>query len=512
MKKLVTVAQMRALEASAAARGVAEAALMEQAGRAAADVAGRMPGGIRLRRIVVLVGPGNNGGDGLVAARHLQRAGARVTCALVRPRGEDPNFRAAVDAGVDMRDLDDPTLFDYADIVLDALLGTGRARLLDGPIAAVLGRVGDVRASPYGPGLLALDLPTGVDADTGAVDPCGVAADRTVVFGYGKIGLYVEPGASFAGEVEVVDIGLPADVATEPNIELLDDDWLRGVLPPRPATANKGTFGRALVAAGSVRYTGAAALATMAALRTGAGLVTLACPQSVQPMLAANLWESTYLPLSERDGALWIDSAAELLRELPGYDALLVGPGIGQTPETRAFVGRLLPALDPETTRVVVLDADALNAMARIPDWQERLTIPAVLTPHPGEMARLLSCEVADVQADRLAAATDAAKRWGQVVVLKGANTIVASPDGRTRLSSIATPALATAGTGDVLAGAILALLAQGLDPCDAASAAVWLHGRAGMRVEEGLGERGAVAGDVLAQLPLVLKDIAGAG
>ncbi len=508
MRKLVTVAQMRAAEQRAAELGVSEAHLMERAGRAAASIAAHMPGGMRLRRVVVLVGPGNNGGDGLVAARFLQQAGARVACALALPRAEDdPHLRAATEAGVDIRAVDDPELLDDVDLVIDALLGTGRARPLDGPIAAALDRVATARASAYGPALLALDLPTGVDADTGASDPHAVAADRTVAFGYGKIGLYTQPGATLAGHVDVVDIGLPETAAPEPAIELLDAGWVAGALPPRGALANKGTFGRAMIAAGSERYPGAAALAAAAALRTGAGLATLACPEGVQRLLAGSLWEATFLPLPEREGTLCGDSVSVLVRELAGYDALLAGPGISQTHEARAFVGVLLPAL-AAVDAALVLDADALNALARSPGWHERLRLEAILTPHPGEMARLTGLDPAAVQSNRLQVALDAARTWGHVVVLKGANTIVAAPDGRARLSPIATAALATAGTGDVLAGAIVALLAQGMERFDAASAAVWLHGRAGERVGERAGTRGVLAGDVLAELPAAIHEL----
>ncbi len=504
---VVTAAQMRALEERS---GVLVPELMERAGRAIAHSAATMLGGARYQRIVVLAGPGNNGGDGLVAARHLREEGAWVRVGLLAPRaGDDLNVARLRDRDVPFLSLDDPALLDDADLVIDALLGTGRSRSLEGPLAALLDRLGEVRARSDAPALLAVDLPTGVDADTGSADPHAVAADRTVTLGCGKPGLHVWPGSALAGVVEVADIGLPRDEI--PPFGIIEGGWVGGVLPPRSPDANKGTFGRVLIAAGSRRYTGAATLSALAALRSGAGLSTLACPASVQAMLAGGLREVTFLPLPESgEGVLDRAAARQVLKHIKGYRALLVGPGLTDTADARAFLETLLrglPRHEGGWPTALVLDADALNILARGRNWSRGLRLPAVLTPHPGEMARLLGRDIAGVQADRLACAVQAAHRWGQVVVLKGANTIVAAPDGRARICSIATPALATAGTGDVLAGAIAGLIGQGMAPFDAATAAVWVHARAGQRLSERMGDRGVIAGDVMAELPYAFRD-----
>jgi NAD(P)H-hydrate epimerase len=262
------------------------------------------------------------------------------------------------------------------------------------------------------------------------------------------------------------------------------------------------------VVAGSVNYVGAAALACTAAGRVGAGLVTLACPQTVYPILAGKLTESTFLPLRDVEGQLSAESVAPVVQALEqGYDALVVGCGLGQSAYVRAFVHSLLSLLTQQTVKGVVIDADGLNSLAGH-EWWGRTNIPIVLTPHPGEMARLTGLSVAEIQADRLRVALRFAEQWGVVVLLKGAHTVIASPDGPARISPFANPALATAGTGDVLAGAIGGLIAQGLSPFDAASTAVYLHGEAGERLRREIGDSGMLAGDLLPVLPLAIRDL----
>ncbi|MFH1002715.1 MAG: NAD(P)H-hydrate dehydratase, partial [Chloroflexota bacterium] len=292
--------------------------------------------------------------------------------------------------------------------------------------------------------------------------------------------------------------------------ELITAGWARAALPARPPDANKGTFGRVLVVAGSINYIGAAYLACSGALRVGAGLVTLATASSLQPVLAARLAEATYLPLAEAAPGVIAPQAAETIKEqLDRYDVLLLGCGLGQGPETLEFIsgvlfGKELPA--------AVLDADALNSLAILPDWWQRLADDAILTPHPGEMARLCGVPVAEVQADRVGIALRAAGEWHMTVVLKGAYTVIAAPDGRCRISLVANPGLASAGTGDVLAGAIAGLAAQGLSRFDAACLGVYLHGQAGEMVRDELGDAGMLASDLLPALPVVIKKLKNSG
>jgi len=511
--KLVTAAQMRDLEEKAVAAGTSIDELMEQAGLAVAQEAWLSLGTVAGRRILVLCGPGNNGSDGLVAARHLAEWEGDVVVYLLAPRGEtDANLAKVREGGVPVftagEDADCSALqqaLDGAELVIDALLGTGRSRPIDGALAEVLRRVGGATARPQPPKVVAVDLPTGIDADSGRADSLAVRADLTITFGLAKVGLYTLPGSEYAGRVQVVDIGLPKEAVLNVPLDLLGTAWVRDRLPARPKSANKGTFGRVLVVAGSRSYVGAARLAAEACYRAGAGLVTIACPASLQPLLAPAIAEATWLPLDDEDGALAASAASAVVEALASYDVLLLGPGLSQAAGVRAMVGELIAAI-PDNVRACVIDADALNCLAQQPRWHEKLRRPAVLTPHPGEMARLLGSTVAGVQDDRLNVAMRAAADWRQTVVLKGAHTVVASPAGRGAVSPYANPLLASAGTGDVLAGAIAGLLAQGLDPFDAAGCGVYLHGLAAEELSEELGDRGLLAGDLLPALPRAIR------
>jgi NAD(P)H-hydrate epimerase len=428
---------------------------------------------------------------------------------LLSPRPpEDANFALVCQQGIAFTQTgsDAPPnlegLLSGADTVVDAVLGTGKARPLQGAFGEALLMVSKVRRARPGLKLVAIDLPSGVDADTGAVDPATPRADLTLTLGLPKRGLYSPPGAEMAGRVEVVDLGLPPaeDVATE----LLTPSWAAGALPPRPATAHKGTFGRLLVVAGSARYVGAAYLACMGACRVGTGLVTLAGPASLHPILAAKLTEATHLPLPEASpGYLSAEATGPLSEELPRYGALLIGCGLGQQPGTADFIKSLLPHLADTPS---VWDADGLNNLTSIPSWPQLLPQEAVLSPHPAEMGRLCGLSVEDIQKDRMELSRDMARRWQKVVVLKGAYSVIASPKGLVRLSPFANPALASAGTGDVLAGAVAGLLAQGLSPFDAAALGVYLHGLAGEMVREGMGATGTLASDLLPVLPRAMQ------
>jgi ADP-dependent NAD(P)H-hydrate dehydratase / NAD(P)H-hydrate epimerase len=512
--KLVTSAQMLALEQAALAAGATVEQLMEQAGLAVAQEAWLSLGVVEGRRILVLVGPGNNGGDGLVAAAHLAEWGADVAVYMLLERSGDtyldrisvhgvPAFVATEDSGYHSLQ----EALDGAELIVDALLGTGRSRPIEGSLADVLRRVNAAAGRPTPPKIIAVDLPTGVDADSGRVDPLALAADMTVTFGFAKVGLYTLPGSDLAGQVQVVDIGLPKDAAAALPIELLSTPWLRERLPKRPTSANKGTFGRVLVVAGSTNYVGAARLAAEACYRVGAGLVTIACPASLQPMIAAAIPEVTWLPLADEDGTFGERAIDQIITEIASFDAMLIGPGLSQRPGVADAVLRLLAAI-PANVRACVIDADALNALAVTPGWQERLTTPAILTPHPGEMARLLGGTVGEVQHDRLNVAVKASADWRQVVVLKGAHTVIAAPDGRAAVSPYANPLLATAGTGDVLAGAIAGLLAQGMEPFEAAASGVYLHALAADDLSEDLGDRGMLASELLPALPRAIRTV----
>ncbi len=516
--KLLTSAEMRELEQRAEAAGVSTDTLMENAGLAVAQEIWMQLGSLEERRIAVLVGPGNNGGDGLVAARHLHEWGAQVRVYALRERN-DSQWNQTLELGVPCGTVAEDDNFEAlegllagAEAIVDALLGTGSSRPIEGDLAGIMERLAAVRSKTVKPKLVAVDLPTGLDADSGRLDPLAVGADETVTFHAPKVGLYMQPGASAAGSVQQVEIGIPPGLDADLQTEVLERRAAKALLPSRASDAHKGTFGRVLVIAGSTRYPGAAILAAKAAYRAGAGLVTIATPQSIATHLISSVPEATLLPLPEYDaGVISGHDAWEVIRdELPSIDAVVLGCGFGQHDHSGVFVRRFLVSEEVASVKGIVLDADALNLVAADTSVLKNAVAPLVLTPHPGEMGTLTGLSNDEVQGQRLTLARDRAAEWGCHVVLKGANTVVATPDNRARVSEVAQPALATAGTGDVLSGAIGALLAQGLSPFDAATLGVYLHGDAGNRAARVRGTIGVMAGDVADQLAMASRSLAG--
>ncbi|MBN2075760.1 MAG: NAD(P)H-hydrate dehydratase [Dehalococcoidales bacterium] len=514
--KIVTANQMMRIDRECAENGLPTSILMENAGKAVAVEAARILGEYYSKKIVILAGPGNNGGDGLVAARYLWDSGLEVRLYLFgKKRVDDPNLELIHDRNISCtevstdNDLNELTTdLRDTDAVLDALFGTGTNRPLEGVFRQALDMIG--KASRENPNLqvFAVDIPSGMNADTGAVDDVCLYADDTITLGYPKVGMYNYPGSERVGRITVVDIGIPPQMAEGISLELNTAEKIKPLLPRRPISANKGTFGKVLVIAGSVNYIGAAYLACSGAMRVGAGLVTLAAPTSIQPVLASKLTEATYLPLPEINGRINSKISVKLLEdELPKYDSLLVGCGLGQSEQTVDLIRRLL--FDNEIDLPpVVLDADALNILADEPEWWRRFTGSAILTPHPGEMSRLTEVQVNEIQQDRLKVAEEAAQKWNQTVVLKGAYSVIASPENPSVINPAANPGLASAGTGDVLAGVISGLLAQDLPSADAASCGVYLHGEAGESVRKKLGDTGIIASDLLPELPVIIKKI----
>ena len=514
--KIVTADQMRQIDRECNKIGLSTNVLMENAGKAVAEEVRRILGTVDQQHILMLIGPGNNGGDGLVAARYLHDWGAKVSLYLfgLRPV-DDPNLKQVQEGDIacvvvakdeNLNGLDDG--LSSATAVVDALFGTGRSRPLDDTFAQALGRVSRVKEGRPSLHIIALDLPSGLNADNGMVDPACLYADDTITLGFPKVGLFNPPGSERAGRITVVDIGIPSYLAEKVSIELIKADWARSVLPKRPLGANKGTFGRVLVVAGSINYIGAAYLACSGAIRVGAGLVTLATATSLQPILASKLTEVTYLPLPESSPGIISSQAAGLInQELSNYDVLLLGCGLGQSQSATRFIKSVI-LREKVTLPRLVLDADALNTLAKIPSWWQRLVDDAILTPHPGEMSRLAGTSVEEVQSDRVGIATKLALEWHKTIVLKGAYSVIAPPDGSPRISPIANPGLASAGTGDVLTGVIAGLVAQGLTLADAAACGVYLHGLAGEMVREKPGDAGMIATDLLPELPVVIKQL----
>lgn len=499
--RLCSAAEMRAIERVAIEEhGVPGIALMERAGAAVAQTARALldPGG----RAVVVCGGGNNGGDGWVAARLLRGAGreARVVALVAPSRLQGDAARAcaaAVEAGVAYTLVGDAAAVDTiaaatGDVLVDAIFGTGLSRPPDGIFAAAIERMNELRAS--GAKVLAVDVPSGLSADTGHAAGACVHADATVTFAFQKRGLVLYPGAALAGEVAVADIGIPpAAAASVPvSCELLCPRDALALVPPRRRDAHKGDAGRVLVIAGSPGKTGAAHLALAGALRGGAGLVMLAARPEVLPFALAGRPEAMSFAL-EGEGPLAAADRPALLEAARGVDALVIGPGIPRGPGT----ARLLRDVLAHAPTPAVLDADALNALAEEPALLGNWPSPVVLTPHPGEMARMCGISISAVQADRVEIARAKAEAWGCTVVLKGARTVVAAPGHPSAVVPTGNPGLASGGTGDVLAGLVGALLASGLEPWDAARAAAWVHGRAGDLAADVHGERGLLASDV---------------
>ncbi len=517
--KLVSAAEMRKLEAAAIEAGSSEAQLMEEAGLAVAQEAWMMLGSLEGRRIVILAGPGNNGGDGLVAARHLHDWGAEVLVAMPERRHPDDKTAELEQRGVAMMGSDTSEgqaelgqLLPACDLVIDAILGIGTTRAIDpdGAIGQALRLLAQARAQQPAPKLVAVDVPTGLDSDTGAVDPLLVPPDISVTFGLPKVGMYEAPGSAMVGRVQVIDIGIPRQAMDSVKLELLTSRWMRSTYPERPEDGNKGTFGRVLVVGGSRRYAGAPMLAARAAYRAGAGLATIAAPEPLYDMAATSLLEATWLPQQASDDGTFAGEAAVALRqEWANFNTAVVGPGLSNTEETRVFIWALLPDLS-ELSHGVVIDADALNAIATMPDATERMPKNAILTPHPGEMARLLGKSVAEVQARRLDTAKEAAERFGCVIVLKGAHSVIAGPDGEARLCPFSNPLLASGGTGDILAGMISAYLAQGLRAFEAAALGVYLHAAAGESLRRHYGDAGLLAGELADELPKAVHELRG--
>ena len=516
--KLLTSAEMRELEERAEAAGVSTETLMENAGLAVAQEIWMQLGSLEDRRIAVLVGPGNNGGDGLVAARHLFEWGAQVRVYALRERS-DAQWTQTLELGVPCGTVADDDNFEAleallsgAEAIVDALLGTGSSRPIEGDLAEIMQRLAAIRSRTVKPKLVAVDLPTGLDADSGRLDPLAVAADETVTFHAPKVGLYMQPGAAAAGSVQQVEIGIPPGLDEDLQTEVLERRAAKALLPDRPLDGHKGTFGRVLVIAGSARYPGAAVLAARGAYRAGAGLVTIATPQSIASQMVAAVPEATLLPLPEYDeGVISGFAAWELVRdELATVDSVVIGCGFGRHDHSGKFVREFLISPEVAAVKGIVVDADGLNLLSSDLSNLPNAAAPVVLTPHPGEMGTLTGLGNDDVQRQRLTLARDRAAEWNCHVVLKGANTVVATPDHRARVSEVAQPALATAGTGDVLSGAIGALIAQGLNPFDAATLGVYLHGDAGNRAARARGTIGVTAGDVADQIAMASRSLAG--
>ncbi len=513
--KILTSREMREIDRTAIEElGIPGVVLMENAGLQVVRVIREFfpdPEGLR---IVVVAGRGNNGGDGFVVARHLFNLGACPEVLLLGAKAEvrgdaATNMGIALRSGIPVTEVQTPAAWRtartkvlQATIIVDALFGTGLDKPLSGLFALAVADINRARGFR-----IAVDIPSGLSADTfRTIGPC-VLADMTVALAAPKIAHIFPPAEDHVGELVVAGIGIPPALFERPELklEIVEEEAIRPFFAKRKKDSHKGTYGHLLAICGSVGKTGAAALAGKAALRMGAGLVTVATARSALPIVARTMAELMTEPLAETaNGTIAREALARAIELLKGKNAVLIGPGLSTEPSTSEFVRGLLPKLKVPA----VIDADGLNIIASDPDILLRLERPAVLTPHPGEFARLTGLMVPKVLEDRLTLAPSFAMKYGVYLVLKGYRTLTAAPDGRVFVNPTGNPGMASGGTGDVLSGLIASQVIQEKDMLGAVLSAVYLHGLAGDVAAEKVGEKALVAGDIIRNIPKALAEL----
>lgn len=493
--------------------GIPAIVLMENAALAVTRHVLKALAGYEAPKAVIVAGKGGNGGDGLAVARHLHNQGVAVSVIFMGDAEEAaPNTRIHYTVAKNLNIPILPMAGENSDwevaqqwlaeshVVVDAMLGFGMNKPLNGPMAQMVQCINAQHKH-----VVAIDLPTGICADDGRVLGCGVHAKQTVTFGYGKVGLYAYPGAHYAGEVLVEDIGLPPVVANVPVAGCtLTLEEAKTLLPLRPNRSNKGTYGKLFVLAGCDHMPGAATMAVAAAYKGGAGLVRGCVTVKVASVLHQRVPDAVTTILPDAQGFLTEEGAQLLQRELPSASALVLGPGLGSGEGVQDFVKLVLAASE----RPMVIDADGLNALGQEPAMLKQLKAQAVVTPHPGEMSRLTGLPIQDIMACPVQAARTFAQKYGVVTLLKDAHTIVANPDGQFFVNTTGTPAMAKAGGGDILAGVIGAFLAQGVETFDAARLAAFMLGLAGEAAAKKLGLYSVGAWDILEALPYVFQKL----
>ena len=535
--RLVSVEQMISLEKEANASGLSYTQMMNNAGMGLVNLILSRYAALENPVVLGLVGSGNNGGDTLVALSELADLGWETYAYLVKPRPSgDDLVRHYIKTGSflinekednDLSKLNE--LLGKAHILLDGVLGTGVKLPLADRVAQILKYCQEYTERPF---TIAVDCPSGVDSFTGSAASECIPADLTVCMGVVKNGLLRFPAFQYVGGLNTVDINLPDDLKAwgDNRDEVLDAGMIKNLIPPRPLEAHKGTFGTSMVVAGSTNYAGAVLMAGRAAYRIGAGLVRIAIPSHLYSALVGHLPEATWLLLPHSDGVLNQDGVDLLTKNLEKVTSILLGSGWGMEETTQRFLEKFLthagkasprsfmgfsgPDSSRSADKVVqippmVVDADGLKLLANIKGWSNLLPKRSILTPHMGEMAALTGLDIASIQSDRIEIARKYSSQWGHILVLKGALSIVAHPDGYIWIVPVATPALARAGTGDVLAGMITGLCAQGLDPFHAAAVGAWVHAQAGLIAAEWMGSTASVlAEDVIEAIPEVLCDL----
>lgn len=498
--------------------------LMEKAGRGSAEVALKMLGkNAQDKKVVIFCGRGNNGGDGFVVGRYLFEWGAEVIFYLLGEKEKimgdaEINLKKALEMGLPIKEvlsIDDLPKKIEADLIVDAIFGTGFKGEIIGLDAEAINSINGSRVQRFnGLEVLSIDVPSGLNADTGEISNVCVKADRTATMGLPKIGHFFHPGKDYSGEVTVIDIGVPQEIIDEKkiNLNVITKEEVKELLPERPGDAYKGNCGRVVLIAGSTGLTGAAALASLSCLRAGAGIAILGIPKSLNEIMEIKLTEVMTKPLPDvrKKGALALRGLGEIMQILKWGDCVALGPGLGQHFETVELVKRLVIKIELP----MVIDADGLNAIAKDSSILNQAKAPLILTPHIGELSRLINVPIEEIAKDRIRYALESAKRFNCIMVFKGAPTIVAEPKGEAFVNSTGNAGMATAGSGDVLTGIIIGLLAQMLFDekrkdedkmnimLDAATCGVFIHGLAGDLAKEEKGEMGMIAGDIMEKIP----------
>ncbi|MCH7767692.1 MAG: NAD(P)H-hydrate dehydratase [Nitrospinae bacterium] len=515
--KVATAAEMRAIDREAIeGAGIPSLELMEQAGRQVVGVISERYSPLATRRVVVVCGRGNNGGDGLVVARMLLGSGCPTEVILLA-RAKDLSDDALTnyerlyehhghrihEAPDEEALLSHAPHFEKCDLLVDAIFGTGLNSPAEGRYAEAIRRM-----NATGKPIVAVDIPSGLSADEAKIIGEHIQAECTVTFGLPKVAHLIYPSASSVGELTVADIGFPEDIISNAPISthLISPKQFRRAFAPRDPEAHKGTYGHLLIISGSVGMAGACVLTCRGALRAGAGLITAAVPRSILPELSAGAVEVMTIPLPETPGGTIAHEAVSVVaEELERFSAVAVGPGLTTNPDTVAFLDDLFSAIHVP----LVIDADGCNALSQLgPKALAGTKGTVCLTPHPGEMASLLESDTATVQADRLGAAREAARLYGAIVVLKGARTIVANPQGEAAINLTGNPGMASGGVGDVLTGLIGSLCARRMEPYMACQAGAYLHGYAGDLAAKEVGEVALTASDLLEELPSAFSQV----
>jgi len=511
--RIVTSGEMYRIEEAAEKRGVSRRILMENAGKNIARNLANLFPDYKKKNICILCGKGNNGGDGLVAARYLKKMGAHPSVSIlgrihdISPLAREnlsrlKKLKVRIHEIVKAEQIAEE--IKNSSILIDAIFGTGFKGEIKGLYADVIDLL-SFYTEGRRPSVVAVDLPSGMDADTGKISSPQIRADWTFTLGLPKKGLFLHPGIEYAGNILVLDIGIPQEIIGKGWLNLLSKEEISGFFPPRNTGAHKGSFGHTFILAGSPGFTGAAALAGTAALWSGAGLVTVGIPESLNTIMSVKLTEAMTKPFPEtRAQTLGLKSFKGILEFSKKVDVLAIGPGLSRVGETRKLILKVIENINLP----MVIDADALFALRGHTDILKRRRSPAVLTPHPGEMVYLTGKSLDWIQSHRIEYTRDFAVEFKVITILKGARTVIASPSGEVWVNPTGNPGMATGGSGDVLTGIIASLTGQGLNLLNASKAGVFLHGLAGDIAREEKGEYSLVASDIITKLPQAFKNV----